>query len=84
MVAVPETVITLVVELNEAVIPGGKFVGVPIAVTPVVIWVKFKAEGLLIQTLGYAIDVGPTVAKGVTVKVPVAFTAPHPPVKGME
>ena len=50
-------------------------------VAPVVVWVIFvKSE--LIHKVG-VLDANPTVLFGVTVIVPVAFTAPQPPVNGM-
>ena len=52
-----------------------------IPVAPVVVWVMLVIA-VLIHTVG--VDDGTeAVLAGVTVIVPVAFTAPQPPVKGM-
>ena len=65
-----------------AVTPAGNPVGAPIPVAPVVVNVtEVIAEP--IQTDGFE-DAAVTVLFGVTVIVPVAFTAPHPPVNGIE
>ena len=61
--------------------PAGRPVAVPIPVAPVVVWViLFKT--VLIHKVGIE-DGAPTVLFGVTVIVPVAFTLPQPPVKGI-
>ena len=52
-----------------------------IPVAPVVVWVMF-VKSVLIHNVGVD-DAALTVLPGVTVMVPVAFTAPQPPVKGM-
>ena len=75
----PEIVIILAAQ--AAVIPAGKPVAVPIPVAPVVVCVMLvKAE--LIHKVGDE-EAAVTVLTGVTVIVPVAFTAPQPPVNGM-
>ena len=83
---VPDTVgvplIVIVFEANAAVTPDGNPVGVPIPVAPVVVWVIDGEIEVLIHKVGVA-DGPVTVLLGVTVIVPVAFTAPQPPVKGM-
>jgi hypothetical protein len=56
-------------------------VGVPIPVAPVVVCV-ILVKGVLIHKVGVD-DGAETVLFGVTVIVPVAFTAPQPPVNGM-
>ena len=61
--------------------PEGRFVGVPIPVAPVVVWV-IAVSGVLIQSVGVD-EAGPAVMSGVTVMVPVALTVPQPPVRGM-
>ena len=66
---------------QAAVTPGGKPVDAPIPVAPVVAIVMFVIR-VLIHKVG--VDEGaPAVLFGVTVIVPVAFTDPQPPVKGM-
>ena len=66
---------------QAAVTPEGNPVGAPIPVAPVVAIVMFVIR-VLIHKVG--VDEGaPAVLFGVTVIVPVAFTDPQPPVKGM-
>ena len=55
--------------------------GEPIPVAPVVVCVM-SVKAVLIHKVGVE-DAAPTVFAGVTVIIPVAFTLPHPPVKGM-
>ena len=50
-------------------------------VAPVVVWV-ILVKTVLIHKVG-ADDPAPAVLTVITVIVPVAFTAPHPPVSGM-
>ena len=76
---VPPIVIVLLD--HEAVTPDGKFTGTPIAVAPVVAWV-IEVKGMLIQIVGVKLAVL-AVLSGVTIILPVAFTLPHPPVKGI-
>ena len=72
-------VITLAAQ--AAVTPGGKPVGAPIPVAPVVACVMFVIR-VLIHKVG--VDEGaPAVLFAVTVIVPVALTLPQPPVKGI-
>ena len=82
---VPDTVgvplIVIVFDAQAAVTPVGKFTGAPIPVAPVVVWVM-AVSTVLIHKVGDD-DAALTVLFGVTVIVPVAFTAPQPPVKGM-
>ena len=71
----------IVLEAKIAVTPDGRFVGVPIPVAPVVLWV-IGVRAVLIHKVG--VEDGPeTVLLGFTVMVPVAFPPPQPPVKGM-
>jgi hypothetical protein len=56
-------------------------VAVPIPVAPVVAWV-ISVNTVLIHNVGVVLA-ALAVLFGVTVIVPVAFTAPHPPVSGI-
>ena len=71
----------IVFEAQAADTPAGKPVGVPIPVAFVVpIVMAVRAE--FAHNIGF--DEGAAaVLLGVTVIVPVAFTVPHPPVRGM-
>ena len=80
LVGVP--LIVIVFEAKVAVTPDGRFVGVPIPVAPVVVWVIDGEIAVLIHKVGVE-EGAETVLSGVTVIVPVAFTIPHPPVKGI-
>ena len=71
----------IVSELNVALTPVGKPVGVPIPVAPVVVCVMV-VRALLIQMVGVD-DAALVVLSGVTVIVPVADTVPQPPVNGI-
>jgi hypothetical protein len=71
----------IVSELNVALTPVGKPVGVPMPVAPVVVCVMV-VRALLIQMVG-VLDAALVVLSGVTVIVPVADTVPQPPVSGM-
>ena len=71
----------MVFAAQAAVTPAGKPVAAPIPVAPVVVCVIFGERAVLMQRVCGVEAV--TVLFGVTVIVPVAFTAPHPPVKGM-
>ena len=64
-----------------AVTPAGNPAATPIPVAPVVVWVMFVIA-VLIHTVGVD-DGAETVLGVVTMIVPVAFTVPQPPVKGM-
>ena len=66
---------------KAAVTPAGKFVGVPIPVAPVVVWVML-VNTVLMQSVGVE-DGALAVLLGVTSIVPVAFTVPQPPVNGI-
>jgi hypothetical protein len=78
-VGVPE--IVMVLDAQAAVTPAGRPVAVPIPLAPVVVCV-IAVRAVLIQRVGVE-DAAPTVLSSVTVMVPVAFTLPHPPVRGM-
>ena len=71
----------MVLLANAAVTPDGNPDAVPIPVTNVVVWVMF-VKAVLIHKVG-VVDAAVAVIKGVTVIVPVAFTVPQPPVKGI-
>jgi uncharacterized membrane protein len=70
--------------VNDAVTP----VGIPVANTksiPVAPVVAIVIELISVFRHTIGLDEGtPAVLIGVTVIVPVAFTAPHPPVNGIE
>ncbi|CAM4421213.1 Secreted peptide [Flavobacterium terrigena] len=66
---------------NEAVTPGGKFIGVPIPVAPVVVCV-IGVNKVFTHNVGVD-DAAVTVLSGLTVIVPVASTVPQPPVNGI-
>ena len=68
-------------EAHAAVTPAGKPVAVPIPVARVVA-IGMLVRAVLIHKLG-VLDGAPAVLFGVTVIVPVAFTVPQPPVKGI-
>ncbi len=72
----------IVFEAQTAVTPAGKPVAAPMPVAPVVVCVIFGDNAVLTQRVCGVEAV--TVLLGVTVIVPVAFTAPQPPVKGIE
>ena len=73
--------IVIVLEAHAAVTPAGNPVAVPIPVARVVAIVML-VRAVLIHKLG-VLDGAPAVLFGVTVIVPVAFTVPQPPVKGI-
>ena len=75
--------IVIVLLDHEAVTPVGNPVAAPIPVAPVVVKVIVGDIAVFEQyvPLGAALT---AVILGVTVIVPVAFTAPHPPVRGIE
>ena len=73
--------IVIVFEANVAVTPVGKPVAAPMPVAPDVLCV-ILVSAVLMHKVG-ELDAPLTVLFGVTVIVPVAFTAPQPPVKGM-
>jgi hypothetical protein len=71
----------IVLAAHAAVTPAGKPVAAPIPMAPVVVCVM-AVSAVLMQTVG--VDEGAdAVLSGVTVIVPVAFTAPQPPVNGI-
>jgi hypothetical protein len=80
VVGVPLIVIVLLDQ--EAVTPVGNPVAAPIFVAPVVVKVSVGDIAVFAQyvPLGAALT---AVITGVTVIVPVALTAPHPPESGM-
>ena len=71
----------IVLVAQETVTPAGKSVAAPIPVAPVVACVML-VSGVLIHRVGLE-EAGPTVLSGVTIMVPVAFTAPQPPINGI-
>ena len=79
--AVGVPLIVMVLDAHTAVTPAGKPVAVPMPVANVVVWV-IAVNGVLIHKVGLE-DAALTVIFGVTMIVPVAFTVPQPPVKGM-
>ena len=82
---VPDTVgvplIVIVFPTQVAVTPVGKAVAVPIPVAPVVVWVIFGVNAVLIHKVVVIPEV--TVFNVVTIIVPVAIRLPQPPVNGM-
>ena len=74
--------IVIVLEVNDAITPAGRSVGVPMPVAPVVAIVISGDIAVLTHTVGLD-DGAPAVLSGVTVIVPVAFKLPHPPVNGI-
>ena len=80
--AVGVPLMVIVLPAKEAVTPAGKPVAAPMPVAPVVVNV-IGASAVLIQSVGEA-EAALTVLFGVTVIVPIAFTVPHPPVRGIE
>ena len=72
----------MVLSAQAAITPEGKPVGVPMPVAPVVLCV-ILVNGVLVHKVG-VLEAALTVNIGFTVIVPVAFTEPHPPVKGIE
>ena len=71
----------MVFDAHATVTPVGNPVGAPIPVAPVVVWV-IAVSAVFIQSVGDEEGVL-TVLFGVTLIVPVAETAPQPPVSGM-
>ena len=74
--------IVIVLLAQEAVTPDGRSVAVPLPDAPVVVCV-ILVKALLIHNVGVD-EAVPAVFDAVTVIVPVAFTLPQPPVKGIE
>ena len=79
--AVGVPLIVIVLAAHAAVTPVGKPVAAPIPVAPVVVCV-IAVSAVLIHNVG-VLDAAVTVLAGVTMIVPVAFTVPQPPDKGM-
>ena len=79
--AVGVPLIVMVLAAQAAVTPAGKPVAAPMPVANVVVWV-IAVRAVLIHKVGLE-DAALTVIFGVTVIVPVAFTVPQPPAKGM-
>ena len=76
----------IVLEAQFALIPGGNPFApetpeLEIPVAPVTAWV-ILVSAVLIHKVGVE-DAAPAVLAAVTVILPVAFTLPQPPVKGM-
>ena len=67
---------------HAALTPAGSPLAAPIPLAPAVEWV-ILVSAVFIHNVGVE-EAADTVLVGVTVIVPVAFTAPHPPVSGME
>ena len=72
----------MVFEAHDAETPLGNPVAVPMPVAPVVLWVMF-VNAVLTHNVGVD-EAAPAVFAAVTVMLPVAFTLPQPPVKGIE
>ena len=79
--AVGVPLMVIVLGAQAALTPAGKPVGTPMPVAPVVA-IVIGINAVLIHSVGFE-DGGPAVLSGVTVIVPVAFTVPQPPVRGM-
>ena len=71
----------MVLDAKAAVTPAGNPVVVPIPVAPVVVCV-ILVNAVLMHNVGVE-DAAPAVFAAVTVIVPVAFTDPQPPIKGI-
>jgi len=82
---VPEAVgvplIVMVLFAQPAVTPDGSPVAVPMPVAPVVVCV-ILVKTVLMHSVGVE-EAAPAVLLGVTIMVPVAFTEPQPPVRGI-
>ena len=79
--AVCVLLMVMILFVHEAITPEGKPVAVLIPVAFAVLCIIF-VNGVLIHKLG---ELDAALAVFVfTVMVPVAFTLPHPPVKGIE
>ena len=72
----------MVLVAQAAVTPAGKPVAALIPVAPVVAMVT-GVKAVLMHIVGLA-EGAAAVLAGLTVMAPVALTAPHPPVSGME
>ena len=71
----------MIFDAQAAVTPEGKPIGAPIPVAPVVAMVMLVSR-VLIHSVGL-LEGLPAVLFAVTMMVPLAFTLPQPPVKGM-
>ena len=71
----------IVFDAHPADTPAGKLLAEPIPVAPVVVCVML-VNAVLIHKVG-VLEADPAVFAALTVIVPVAFTLPQPPVKGM-
>ena len=82
---VPEAVgvplIVMVLLAQAAVTPAGSPVAVPMPVAPVVVCV-ILVKAVLIHSVGVE-EPAPAVLFGVTTMIPVAFTVPQPPIRGI-
>ena len=72
----------IVFDAHEAVTPAGKPVGEPMPVAPVVAMVIVGLIAVLMHKVGEDDGVAAVFA-GVTIIVPVALTAPQPPLNGI-
>ena len=72
----------MVFEAHAALTPAGSPVAAPMPVALTVVCV-IAVKAVLIHKVGVD-EAAVTVLFGVTVIVPVAFTAPHPPERGIE
>ena len=80
--AVGVPLIVTIFDAHDAVTPLGRPVAVPIPVAPVVVCV-IAVSAVLMHRVGVE-DADPAVFADVTVIVPVANSAPQPPVSGLE
>ena len=81
-VAVSVPLMVIVLFTNVALTPAGKPVAEPIPVAPVVVCVIEVVNAVLMHCVG-VLEAALTVLTAATVMVPVAFTLPQPPVKGI-
>ncbi len=81
-VAVGVPLMVIVLFAKVALTPFGKPVGEPISVAPVVVCVIEVVNAVLMHCVG-VLEAALTVLTAATVIVPVAFTLPQPPVKGI-
>ena len=72
----------MVLAAHDAVTPAGNPDAVPMPVAPVVVCVIAELRAAFKQTLGDA-EARANELLADTFMVPVAFTDPHPPVRGM-
>ena len=66
---------------HNALTPDGRPVAAPMPVAPMVVWVML-VNAVLMHNVGVE-EAALAVLSGVSVIVPVALTAPQPPVNGM-